>query len=453
MQNNQIRTEDEAIHLIDESAMAFTKAIKIERMNALSEALLTERIGGGDRTMDLDSPAYAGFGGDEGVSPQQFTFRQLIDAKQSGHYKSTGELADHFRVGRKMMQRLLRWIRTQKPEWLDGGAGGGQTFTGSGRSGPGDVKVFDGEIYSNHTMIPPRRWRKFNLFHKTSVRQRVALPFFRRWDKIFLFGYRFESYPNIFYELWFDTGTSTYEIHDKYGEVVNKGYVRMNDVINAFVDLIGSFKSDDQKNLGRGYEEEIEKDLKLDAKMNLNVAGRHVDGQGTAFAESLNPTAEEVFAGILMAEGEDETFTEEMREKLLELTINTRDMLAQFVNSDLIHEYHETRMDRHLVKQKFWHIFTRRPTMPNKFIKGIGNKAAKILGGGNEATFLVGLTLADKVDVEIWYVKQHKSGFEDGSNRATFWVFDLTSGRVVERDMDRMRDAYHLAAKKLAAKT
>lgn len=444
MDNQPIQTEYEALKLIDEAAFVFAKALKEEKTRIMSESIIREQAG----DVDLDDPAFGDL-----VAPKDFTFRQFLNALKNPKNKTRVHVADHLSIEPKTVQRINRWIRENKPEWLEGIGGGGDVYTGSGRGGRSsikDVELFSGEIYQHQTRIPPRRWRFWQLFTKTSVRQRVAKPFFRRWEKIFLFGFQFEDQPDIFYELWFDTATSTYEIHDRYGDQIRDNYQRLNDAVNAFVDLVGSFGDAGQLNIGREEEQEIEDELKKGAKDNMRDAAKNADreerGRGL-FGEAAESTSQ-----LIKLTEEQIAEAEELRRVFLERTINTRSMFAQMINSDLVEEYHVSRMTRHLARSKFTEVFGRKPEMPNKFLGGgLRNRVAKIFGNGREATFVVGLSLANQVDVEIWFIKTDRdSGTDD---RASYWVFDMTSGRVVGKGIDRPRDAYALAARKVVART
>lgn len=85
--------------------------------------------------------------------------------------------------------------------------------------------MFPGELYSDHTRIPKRRWgswwKRF-LRKKTSVANpEASLIAMRRWTKHFILGYQISR--SLFYEIWYSTEDSSFSVHDKNGNTVQRG--------------------------------------------------------------------------------------------------------------------------------------------------------------------------------------------------------------------------------------
>ncbi len=85
--------------------------------------------------------------------------------------------------------------------------------------------LFPGELYSDQSRIPKRRWgswwKRF-LRARTSVADpESGLLAMRKWSKHFIMGYQIT--PNLLFEIWYNNMDSTFSVHDKYGNVVQRG--------------------------------------------------------------------------------------------------------------------------------------------------------------------------------------------------------------------------------------
>lgn len=434
MENRKTITESEASSLTEEANIALKK--KMQEV-IVQHTLLTEQAA--DIDMDGDIGELTGRRSMAGV-----TVKQFLDIYNDPNFTTTEEIGAHFNTSHKTVERVARdimrdypgLIRTQKRQKahkVHPGTGSGRSMKTSdvaprGRGLDQMAPVFPGEVYTDETKIPPRRWDKWNIFQKkrsvAPVRSIGIRPIV--FDKVFLFGFVFEDQPNIFYELWYNAYNATFTIHDRYGYEASERFSTMNAAIDAFVDLIGSFG-----------------DSQMGDRMRQNIT-RFAD---RAAADSIEKAATD-------SDRIDREWTRQMhkesveieKDTLLEQQVQTRGMLAQIVSEQLVQEYHVSRVRRHDAKQ-FWQAWGRDVEFPSKYMNRGGRGPLKIFSSEAEATFSVGLTLMDRIDVEIWFINR------DDRSPPGYYVFNLTSGKIVGKQIRRFRDAYFLAARTLAAKT
>jgi hypothetical protein len=188
--------------------------------------------------------------------------------------------------------------------------------------------------------------------------------------------------------------------------------------------------------------------------------------------EELNESIEDVFLMINENIGSLDEMDEDFDVEVQELTQNNRydremDKIrdqaerSQYTQSVLkqnimgkIYTYEETRALKHLQPSLFGgRLFTGRkdpivlPTdKPSLF------KRAKmaLFGQRFRADFIIGFSLDGKVDVEVWYITEpnpDKSANKD--TISTFYVFDVTSGRVLRRYLPYYRNALPIVMAKI----
>lgn len=144
----------------------------------------------------------------------------------------------------------------------------------------------------------------------------------------------------------------------------------------------------------------------------------------------------------------------------------TQNAIKNAVNSNLISVYSETRVD-----QNFPRTF-----IPNWINKGrrepivlptdkpsFWNRTKMLVKGIRyQADFIVGFSLSDRVNIEVWYVTEPNpehslSKFGAGDSFSTsptvssFYVFDVTSGKLLRKYVPYYRNAVQLAMAKLSA--
>ncbi len=450
-----IESADQAKDLIEETYFEFVRSVRVKKDNIIRESQrLAEEEEAGEEEIPWDKTV-RGF---------DFTLRDFVDkytnARSNNHAAvelglvKNGATENEMEAARKRVERLVERLNRVYGLGLPVASAKEKESRKSAKGiNPGSGKnnrklkpfqdnaatLFDGEVYADYTRIPPSRWRIFG--KKTPVKQNLALPFFKKYDKIFLLGYQLENTPEVLYELWFDTLTSMFEIHDRSGSLVLEPKSRMNDAVNMFTDLVGDFAGGNigkRAAMSRDMEEELEDATEDAVKDNLKQSARQ------AQRESVEPD-QRTMTELLSEETVDV-------EAILERSINTRGMLANIINDELFEEYDDSRMTRRLAKNKFWEVFGKKPEFPSKFLnRGSRNSTLKIRGRQNEATFIRGFEFAGgRVELEIWLVKTRVGG---RSGEATFWVFNITSGEVVASDLRRIRDAYAKVGAVLAAAT
>lgn len=291
---------------------------------------------------------------------------------------------------------------------------GGQTKLTTVVANPGKSQqvirnpdLFQGEIYTDHTRLPPHRW---SLFRKPTVLPRQGGIFHVKFDYVFIMGYEFslDQIEGHLYELWYSAWNGKYIIVDRYAAPVVSNILNLSDAITDFVNLVG--------------------------EENPTVSKSELSGRETAVLKNIARRNKASF------EAKRET---EAVKLLLEESQISRSTITQALNSQVL-EYHHTRMDSHATKGffQFWGKFV---DIPQKYISsGLTGMAQRIVGKGKIATFIVGFSLQNRVDIEIWYVRNASTGL------GSYYVFDLTSLKVVAKHLQTIRQAYIAAGKKIA---
>lgn len=255
-------------------------------------------------------------------------------------------------------------------------------------------RAFDGKFYTEATRI------KFQARPKA---------FFDVNRPRFVAGYVFKD-RKLFFEIWYFPQQSNFKIVDMFGRVVkgeeggSRGYQHMNDAVDDLLYIIAQEEPDldpDQINVSR-----LSQDF---------VQGR--------FTESVDVNA------------------------LLESTEATRAMLNTMLKGN-VKEYSQTRVWKYK-RNPFLFFIPQRKHLPTDFTGGIINAIMKLINRNRDAQFVSGYTYANVIDVEIWYVKA--GIFGNDAIRGGFYVFDLTGGRILARNLSSIRWAVYEIARKLGA--
>lgn len=272
-------------------------------------------------------------------------------------------------------------------------------------------KLFDGTIYTDHTHLPPQRWSLFK--KKTPVPRRGGI-ITKGFNLVFIIGYSLDI-NDIFYEVWFDSATSSYSVLDKYAIPVSSTFKNLDDAMNDFINIV----SEDLPTVHKG----------------------ELSGKEQALLRSL---ARRGTFGV--DEAIDQAEEKALVEELLEATGVTRKVLTQMLN-DQVTEYHTTHMNSRTIK-KFWQFWEKNVQLPSNYIShGFIGAVQKFVGRKKTATFIVGFSLKNQIDVEIFYVKNNATA------TGSYYIFDLTSGEIVAQDLKTLRQAYAAAGKKILVPT
>lgn len=270
--------------------------------------------------------------------------------------------------------------------------------------------VFPGEIYSNKTRLPPKKWSLFRSKAPVPTRGNLLVKSF---NLIFIIGYQLDL-GGIFYEIWYDSYDGTYIILDKFALPVSSHFKNLDDAVADFIDII--------------------------AEENPSIHKSELSSRESGIIKNL------ARRGKISNESEDQKAESMLVEQLLEMSGITRHMLTAAIN-DKVTEYHATRMDS-VATKKFWQFWGKYVQIPQKYIsRGFIGALQKFVGKAKTATFIIGFALRDQIDVEIWYVRDNVSG------RGSYYVFDLTSAEIVAQDIKTVRGAYTEAARKLLIPT
>lgn len=122
-----------------------------------------------------------------------------------------------------------------------------------------------------------------------------------------------------------------------------------------------------------------------------------------------------------------------------------------------VETYDETRVHKHFNPSLFGGSLFRGRREPINLPTDRPNifKRAKmsLLGQRFRADFVIGFTLADKVDVEVWYITEPNPEYNGRTNKkktiASFYVFDITSGKVLRRYLPYYRNTLPVVMAKI----
>ena len=144
----------------------------------------------------------------------------------------------------------------------------------------------------------------------------------------------------------------------------------------------------------------------------------------------------------------------------------TQNALKTSVNADLISVYTETRVDRNFpstILPRWLNKGRKEPIVLPTDKPGLINRLKMFIRGNRyQADFIVGFSLADRVNVEIWYITEPNpehtltafganDSFSSKPTVSSFYVFDVTSGRLLRKYVPYYRNAVQIAMAKLSA--
>jgi len=287
--------------------------------------------------------------------------------------------------------------------------------------------IFKGYVYKDKSRLAGGRLKR-NIFdfrkHLTSTIDKL--------QPLFIVGYNLED-SHLFYEIWYLPFDGEYIIVDKFGKRTTKfkKHSTITKAVDELVDMISTIDPEDLYDL-----DELELDVD-DLEDELDDAKKRVE------FKKLEKEFGKASRGAIK---QFECKSYEEIETLLEQNITSRGLLADLINASVV-EYKETRMNRNKINSAWKFLLGRDITYPTKYLGGgIKNAVLKLIGKDREASFVVGYSLADKLNFEIWFVKSINSG------KGSFYVFDITSAKVLAKNLPNMRQAYAHIAKKITTK-
>lgn len=260
-------------------------------------------------------------------------------------------------------------------------------------------QAFDGKFYNTTTRL------KKNTIPTSLIKSNKPR---------FIAGYVYKN-RRIFFEIWYYPKHSSYKILDNFGRVVKerfgdaKGYRSLNDAVDDLMYII------DQE----------EPEVEYDDTSISRLSDEFIRG-GYARRANVN-------------EGIDV-------ECLLSESVVTRSALHTMIN-DEIEEYKDTRVWKYK-KNPIIRMFLGRKVLPTDYRdNALIASVKKIINANRDIQFVTGYTLKNRIDIEIWYMKQGKFGTDD--IRGGFYVFDLTAGKIVAEGLTSLRWAIYEVAKKI----
>lgn len=137
----------------------------------------------------------------------------------------------------------------------------------------------------------------------------------------------------------------------------------------------------------------------------------------------------------------------------------TQDAIKRTVNSEMIQTYQTSRVeDSGFIKNRFLRWINKGRgdsiVLPNDMFIWKQIKSY-VLGQRYRADFVIGFTLNDAVNIEIWYVSEPNpakgSGFHGSSKTiSSFYIFDVKSGKLLRKFVPYYRNAVQIAMAKLS---
>lgn len=283
-----------------------------------------------------------------------------------------------------------------------------------------DNDIFAGSIYKNKTKVKGGRLKR-NIFdfrkHLTSAIDKLR--------PLFIIGYNLEE-SHLFFEIWYLPFDGQYIIVDKFGKrtIRFEKYETITAAIDKLIDIVSTIDPDNYEEY-----EDLDDDFRINAEKNVR----------SRYKVSTKDLDRDTYYD------DGESITQEDINVLLEANVASRALLADMINSN-IEEYKSTRMDHAKINRLWRFLLGRDIVRPSKYLGGIVNAVLKLVGRGREASFVVGYSLDNKINFEIWYVKSASNP------RGSFYVFDVTSSKILDKDLPNMRQAYARIANKITTK-
>lgn len=269
--------------------------------------------------------------------------------------------------------------------------------------------ILPGDIYRTKSRIPPIK-RGF-LSKRRRVPGSARAVDAKFFSPIFLIGYESED-AGVLFEIWYDPNISVFSIYDKFGMHTGRDRRKLRQAIDDLADIVSDY---DHSMTSAKAHDEIEREAR---RMRQIPRLTH---QRTR--ESM-----------------------EVIEKAIEESVANRAMLGKAIG-DAVEEYRTTRMKKYHYDKWWRNLLGRYVIGPNDYqYKGpfgrFRKKWDELRGAHKEASFVIGYTLADQIDVEVWYVKDVNQG------RGFFHVFDITGGDELGK-YPTMRDAMRHVSEKI----
>jgi hypothetical protein len=283
--------------------------------------------------------------------------------------------------------------------------------------------LFKGNVYKDKTKVSGGRL-KANIL---SIGRQLAQKF-DVYPPLFIVGYELEN-SSLFFEVWYLPIDGAYIVVDKFGKRIEKNqkYQTMDRAINELVDIVTMLDAGEEED--EKYYQSMDKELESQAERRLRR--KYKTRSSKLDRDDLSDVSVEgkILLDIPL---------------LLEQSVASKKILFDLINND-IKEYNTTRMNRSKVSSIWGVILGKNIKTPTKYIGGI-DKLFTLTGTNKEATFVVGYSLDDKINIEIWFVKNVVSG------RGEFFVFDITAGQLIAKGLKNMRQAYSKIANKIVLK-
>lgn len=298
-----------------------------------------------------------------------------------------------------------------------------------------EVDVFKGNFYTGKSTLEKRR------FLPWLIKSQVKSHPMEKFKPIFVLGYKLSD-MNINYEIWYSTNYGVYKIFDKYGKSVGAEQHDMMGIVNTLMDII--WKVEDISPIDRrSFDQELKAEISASKSKFEQVADDIRQQQESDFYEDVEIINESMLDKDTWITSANEA------QDLYESAISTLSMLTKAI-TDKVEQYNDTRMERHKISRMWQPILKKKIEFPTKYfhtglLGGVSKKVRKIFGVDKEATFVIGFTLENKIDFEIWYVKGIGEDVE-----SKFHVFDLNSAKEIGRGFRTIRQAMGIIEKKVA---
>jgi len=262
---------------------------------------------------------------------------------------------------------------------------------------------------------------------------------FNVFAPLFIVGYKLDS-STLFFEVWYLPKDGKYIVVDKFGKRTEKNqkFDKMVDAVDELVDVISANDERDDNDLTyyQELEDEIEDDAERGVRKKYKRSYRDFDNDKIKRTHKSPPIYDEY----------EESVEPTLNVKqLLEQSVASKAILFDLINKD-IKEYKETRMNRNRVSSLWGLILGKNIKTPTKYLGGGSDSLFTLTGTKKEASFVIGYSLGNKIDIEIWFVKNVIT------SKGEFYVFDITAGQLIAKGMKTMRKAYAEIVDKIVLK-
>lgn len=143
----------------------------------------------------------------------------------------------------------------------------------------------------------------------------------------------------------------------------------------------------------------------------------------------------------------------------------TQDIIKNSINADLIEVYDATKVTRQEFQKnsvRYFNIGRREPIVLPSDKKPFWDRVKMYFSGQRyQADFIVGFSLSKAVNIEVWYVTEPNpeyglKDFASGEYRtnpvvSSFYVFDITSGKLLRKYVPYYRNAVQISMAKISA--